>query len=261
MPEVILSGVCVDFPVFSAQSRGLINSVLRYGRRDEQRIEASGLRALRVRALRDIDLRLKAGDRVGLIGRNGAGKTTLLHVLSGVYEPTAGTCWSSGRIAALTDLTLGMDPEANGYDFILTRSIVMGLSKAQARALTAEVEQFTELGEYLHLPVRAYSSGMLLRLAFGVATAVTPDILLMDEMISAGDAQFIDKARRRLDAMLSQAQIFVLASHDDKLMRKLCNLGVLLSEGRIVHTGTIEECLDRHLETREESPGSGPGDG
>lgn len=246
-PHITLSGVCVDFPVFSSQSRGLINTMLRYGRRNQGRIDASGLGGLQVHALRDIDLRLSAGDRLGLIGRNGAGKTTLLRVLAGVYEPTAGVCHCVGRVSALTDLMLGMDPEADGYDFIVTRGIVMGLTRAKAQQMIPFVEAFTDLGEYLHLPVRAYSSGMLLRLAFAVATAITPDILLMDEMIGVGDAQFVDKARARLQQMMSDVQILVLASHNEHILRSFCNRGALLHEGRIVHIGSVQECLERHL--------------
>ncbi len=253
MAHVLLRKVSVDFPIFSSQSRGLINTVLRYSRNQQQRIEASGLGAVQVHALRDIDLRLNPGDRLGLVGRNGAGKSTLLRVLSGVYEPTQGSIESEGRISALTDLMLGMDPEASGYEFIVTRAIVMGLTKLQASELVPDIEVFTELGDYLHLPIRAYSSGMMLRLAFAVATAVAPDVLLMDEMIGVGDVQFIDKAQIRLEAMMSRVQILVLASHNEHLVRKFCNRAMLLSEGRVVHEGPVNEVLVMHLGTGEQS--------
>ena len=201
-------------------------------------------------ALRDIDLELSQGDRIGLIGQNGAGKSTLLRVLSGVYEPSTGTVTSAGRVSALTDLMLGIDPEASGHEFILTRGIVMGLTKAKARQMTPDVEAFTGLGDYLHLPVRTYPSGMLLRLAFAVSTATTPDILLMDEMIGLGDAQFIARATARLEALMSEVRILVLASHNAPILRQFCSTGVLLSEGRIVRIGPLEECLQEHLKTQ-----------
>lgn len=238
----------MDFPVFTAQSKGLINTLLGFGKHDPGRIDAAGAgRRVQVHALRDIDLELNDGDRVGLIGPNGAGKSTLLRVLSGVYEPTAGSISGSGRISALTDLMLGMDPEANGYEFIQTRAIVMGLTSAEARQLTPDIEAFTELGDYLHLPVRTYSSGMLLRLAFAVATANAPDVLLMDEMVGVGDAQFLAKATARLEALMSQVKILVLASHNEAILRKVCDKGVLLSAGRIMKVGPLEDCLQAHL--------------
>jgi ABC-type polysaccharide/polyol phosphate transport system ATPase subunit len=224
----------------------LINALLRFDRAVQQRIESKGGAGVTVHALRDISLQLEAGDRVALIGRNGAGKTTMLRVMSGVYEPEQGEISAYGNISALTDLMLGVDPEASGYDFVVTRGIVMGLTKAQARGLFADVEAFTELGDYLHLPVRSYSTGMLLRLAFAVSTAVVPDILLMDEMIGVGDGQFIERAHRRLDELMSRVEILVLASHNEEILRAFCTKGVVMSEGRIVHLGSLEDCLAFH---------------
>lgn len=247
MAHIHLSGVSVDFPVFTSQSKGLINTLLGFSGPSRGRIDAMGTgRQVQVHALRDINLALTQGDRIGLIGQNGAGKSTLLRVLSGVYEPTAGSVSSKGRVSALTDLMLGMDPEADGYEFILTRGIVMGLTKPQARQLTPDIEAFTELGDYLHLPVRTYSSGMLLRLAFAVSTATTPDILLMDEMIGVGDAQFITRATARLELLMNDVKILVLASHNEAVLRKFCTTGVLLSEGRLVRIGPLEECLQEY---------------
>lgn len=260
MAYICLSKVSVDFPVLTAQSKGLINTLFGFRRNTAGRVDTTGAgRRVQVHALRDINLQLAEGDRVGLIGQNGAGKTTLLRVLSGVYEPTVGTVIGAGRVSALTDLMLGMDPEASGHEFILTRGIVMGLTKAQARQLTPDVEAFTELGDYLHLPVRTYSSGMLLRLAFAVSTAITPDILLMDEMIGVGDAQFIARASTRLQALMSEVRILVLASHNAAILRQFCSTGVLLSEGRIVRIGPLEECLQEYLKTQ--SPAISPAGG
>ena len=248
MAGMLLNKVCVDFPVSTGQSLGLINSLVGFRGRGQGRIDALGSHRAEVHALRDIDLELRPGDRLALIGRNGAGKTTLLRVLSGVYEPTGGNFHCEGRVSALTDLMLGMDPDADGYEFIVSRGIVMGLDKRQARQLIPDVEAFTELGEYLKLPVRAYSSGMLLRLAFAVSTSVTQDILLMDEMIGVGDARFLHKAHDRIEAIMARAQILVLASHNEAILRKFCNRAVLMEEGRVVLAGDVEECLRQHLQ-------------
>lgn len=249
MASIELERVCVDFPLFSSRSRGLLNTLLGKAQGHRGRIEDIGGGAIAVRALRDINLSLKSGDRVGLVGRNGAGKSTMLRVLSSVYEPTSGVIRSAGSISSLIDLMLGMDPEASGYEFIATRCVVMGISSRDAKALVPDIEEFTELGDYLHLPVRTYSSGMLLRLAFAVSTAVAPDILLMDEMIGVGDARFLDKARQRLETMMSKVRILVLASHSDPILKTFCNQGIWLNEGQIAMQGGIEDCLAAYHES------------
>jgi ABC-2 type transport system ATP-binding protein/lipopolysaccharide transport system ATP-binding protein len=243
MSHIVLNDVHVDFPVFTSRSRGLINTVFGYARSDNKRIEASGLYGVNVHALRGITLEFNKGDRVGLIGRNGSGKTTLLRVLSGAYEPTSGDIEVSGTLSSLTDITLGMDLEADGYENIMLRSIVMGRTRREAKERIGEIEEFTGLGEYLRLPVRVYSSGMLLRLAFAVSTAIKPEILLMDEMIGAGDAHFIEKAQARLQNLMSDASILVLASHSSDILRQFCNRGVVLEQGQIVFSGELEACL------------------
>lgn len=246
MAHLQLSRVSVDFTIFSSQARGLVNSILRFDRTMQQRIESKGGAGVTVHALRDIDLHLRTGDRIALIGRNGAGKSTMLRVMSGIYEPEQGEIFTSGKLTALTDLMLGIDPEASGYDFVVTRGIVMGLTKAKAKGLFADIEEFTELGDYLHLPVRSYSTGMLLRLAFAVSTAIVPDILLMDEMIGVGDAKFLERAHRRLGKLMSQVEILVLASHNEEILRAFCTKGIVMSEGRVVHMGPLDECLAIH---------------
>jgi len=244
MASLELRDVHVDLPVFTSRSRGLLNSVFRYSQRERARVEAVGIFTYRVHALRGIDLVIRDGERVGLVGRNGAGKTTLLRVLSGAYEPTQGEISIEGKVSSLTDLTLGMDVDASGYENIAMRAIHLGKSRREARALAADVEDFTELGEYLHLPVRTYSSGMMLRLAFAVSTAIAPDILLMDEMIGAGDALFMAKAKARIEALMARVKILVLASHNDQIVRAFCNRALCLGEGRILYDGDVQSCLD-----------------
>lgn len=241
-----LCNVSIDFPVFTARSRGLLNTLLRLPQREKARVEASGLGRVSVHALRDVNLTLGPGDRLGLVGANGAGKTTLLRVLSGVYEPMQGDLAFSGRVAALTDIMLGMDLDASGYDNIIMRGIVMGLTRRQAQGLIPDVEAFTQLGDHLQLPVRTYSQGMLLRLAFAVSTSVVPDILLMDEMIGAGDAQFFAQARDRINGLIERVSILVLASHNEEILRSFCNRALVLKEGRVVMEGSVDAALAFH---------------
>ena len=246
MAQIALQEVGIDFPVFTSRSRGLINTVLGYASHEQKRVEAAGLSGNTVHALRGVSLELRSGDRVGIVGRNGAGKTTLLRVLSGVYEPYQGQVEIVGRVASLTELTLGMDFDASGYENIIIRSIILGKTRSEAQKLIPDIEAFTELGEYLNLPVRTYSSGMLLRLAFAVSTSITTEILLMDEMVGAGDAQFLEKAQQRLLGLMSQVSILVIASHSNPLLKNFCTKGVYLRSGCVMYVGPIDECIERY---------------
>lgn len=248
MAHITLQDVRVDFPVFTSRSRGLINTIFGYARHEQKRVEAVGLSRHAVHALRDVSLDFRSGDRVGIVGRNGAGKTTLLRVLSGVYEPSQGRIEILGRVASLTDLMLGMDFDASGYENIVIRSIVLGKTRSEARKLIPDIEAFTELGEHLNLPVRTYSTGMLLRLAFAVSTSITPEILLMDEMIGAGDAQFLEKAHQRILGLMSQVSILAIASHSNQILKSFCTKGIFLKNGSIMYVGSIDECIERYLQ-------------
>lgn len=239
-----LQGVCVDFPIYSVASRSLKKTLLR--RSVGGNIARDLGNRLCVRALEDVSLKFEQGDRVGLIGHNGAGKTTLLRVLAGVYEPTGGRIWRAGRTASLLNISLGIDPEATGYENIMVRGLFLGLTPAQVRERMADIEAFTELGDYLAMPVHTYSAGMRLRLAFAVCTCDQPDILLMDEWFGAGDAAFVDKIRQRLEDFVERAGILVLASHNLSLLGQVCRTGVLIEEGRVLANGPIDEVLDRY---------------
>jgi lipopolysaccharide transport system ATP-binding protein len=184
-----------------------------------------------VTALSNVNLELKAGDRLGLIGHNGAGKTTLLRALSGAYEPDDGQVEVRGRIAALLDLALGIDASATGYDNIRLRGRIAGLSAREIEARMDEIAEFSGLGPFLAMPVKTYSAGMRGRLAFAAATAVDADVLLMDEWIAVGDAEFQQLAHRRLLRLVERAGILVLASHDHELLRLYCNKVMRLDGG------------------------------
>jgi ABC-2 type transport system ATP-binding protein len=189
---------------------------------------------------------LEGRDRLGLVGRNGAGKTTLLRVMTGIYEPVAGRLQVSGRVASLTNITMGMDMEGTGYENIVIRGLMLGLTRRQSLERVEDIENFTELGEYLNLPLRTYSAGMLVRLAFAISTSINPEILIMDEMIGAGDKAFAEKATRRLERMMASANILVVASHASETLRRLCNKAALLRQGELIAMGPVEEILRRY---------------
>ena len=240
--HIVLRNVSVTFPVLSFRDRSLRS---RFVRAMTLRRKAS--RPHIVTALDGLDLDIRAGDRVAIVGANGAGKTTLLRVLAGIYPPTAGSIDVLGRCLSLFDLSAGFDEEATGYENIMRRGLVIGARRSEIDARRAEIAEFTELGARLDLPLRTYSSGMMLRLIFAVATAVEGEIVLLDEWIGVGDQQFRKKARRRLDEIVARAGILVLASHDVDLIRSTCNRAILLEEGRITVSGTTEEVLERYL--------------
>ena len=244
MTRIQLSGVSVSYTIFSAAARSIKNIVVSAS--TGGRIGQDQAQHVYVQALDNIDLQLEHGDRVGLIGHNGAGKTTLLRVLAGIYEPEKGLVEIDGRITPLFDVALGIDPESTGYENIVLRGLYLGLQKAEILEKLDEVASFTDLGEFLSLPVRTYSTGMQARLAFAVATCVAPQILLMDEGVAAGDAGFFEKARRRLEEFIGRAGILVFASHSEEIIRASCNKVVLMERGRILWTGDVDEGFSRY---------------
>ncbi|HKS62355.1 MAG TPA: ABC transporter ATP-binding protein [Xanthobacteraceae bacterium] len=244
MPAIDLVDVSVDFPIYTAQTRSIRTDLMR---RIGGRIEHNAHKHTTVvQALRHVSLSLRPGDRLGLIGPNGAGKSTLLRVMSGVYEPPGGVVRIEGKVSALVDITLGFDSELSGYDNIILRSVVLGATIAQARERAPDIAEFSELGEFLTLPIRTYSAGMITRLAFAISTAVQPDILLLDEMVSAGDVHFSKKARERTLAMAESASILVLAIHDTTTLRSFCDKAAVLRSGEIADIGPIDEVLTRY---------------
>lgn len=187
-----------------------------------------------VRALDNLDFEFHEGDRVGLLGHNGSGKTTLLQVLAGIYEPLSGELTVQGRVTSMLGITLGMEVEATGLDNIYLRGSLMGLSRHEIDAMVDDIAEFAGIGEYLNLPMRTYSSGMLMRLAFAVATSIDADIILMDEWLSVGDADFVGKAKARITEMVGKARLAVIASHNHALIKDQCNVILTLEHGKIV---------------------------
>jgi ABC-type polysaccharide/polyol phosphate transport system ATPase subunit len=242
--SIELTNVSVIFPIYDSSTRSLKNCIMPSSLGG--RIGSSGGNDSVVEALSDVTLKFEHGDRVGLVGHNGAGKTTLLRVLAGLYEPCLGEAKIEGHIAPLFDIFLGMDPEATGYDNILLRALFLGMTRKEAITRMDDIAAFTELGEFLNLPMRTYSAGMRMRLAFAVSTSIKPDILLLDEGIGAGDASFLEKAEMRLKEFTSQAGIIVLASHSNGLIQKMCKTAILMNRGQVVAVGGVEEILQRY---------------
>jgi ABC-2 type transport system ATP-binding protein/lipopolysaccharide transport system ATP-binding protein len=196
-------------------------------------------------AVSDVDLAVDAGDIHCLIGPNGAGKSTLIRVLADIYAPSAGTIERRGTLIPMFDIGIGFDPEATGYENIILRGMMMGLTRREIAARTDEIAAFSELGEYLDLPIRTYSAGMTLRLMFSIATSVAGDIILMDEWISVGDESFQIKAQKRMLEITGKAGILVIASHDPNTLLQHCTLGMRLEKGRVADFGPIERVLNR----------------
>jgi len=239
MSSIKLNNVGVDFPIFgSARNLRLsLLSGLTGGKIFAGRLKGQGIS---VKALEDINLELRSGDRVGLIGHNGAGKSTLLRVMAGVYTPTIGSIVSCGRITPLLHQSPGLEPEDSGYENIITCGLLLGMSLAEVIEKIPKIIEFSDLGDYIHLPVRTYSSGMLARLSFSVATSIDPGVLLLDEGIGAADARFSDKAAKRIKELISKTDVLVLASHSEALIDSMCNKAALMHHGRLIEFGNVE---------------------
>lgn len=238
MAAISLESVTIDFPIYSTAGRSLKNALMQVA--TGGRIGANNDGRIVVRALENVSLSLKDGDRLGIIGDNGSGKTTLLRVLSNVYYPTYGSVNVDGTVASLLNVFIGTDPEATGRENIHLRGAMLGLPNKQMADKVEEIAEFTELGNFLDVPVRTYSTGMQMRLAFAVATVVRPEILLMDEWLSVGDESFRAKAEQRLTEMVESTRILVVASHSRHLIAHTCNRVLWLEHGRVRLDGDFD---------------------
>lgn len=250
MASVVLENVTVDFPIYGSQS-SLRKELFTRAIGGLIRREGTHHRRVTVRALSEVCLRLGDGDRLGLVGHNGAGKSTLLRVLARVYEPVQGRVAITGRVSPLFDTSPGLDTDDTGYENIRTCGLLLGMTRAEIARKIPEIEQFSELSEYLSLPVRTYSSGMMTRLSFSIGTAIDPEILLLDEGLDAGDARFAARVAQRVAELIARSRMLVLASHSLDLIRSLCNRAILLESGRIVATGSPDEVIELYRQSNQ----------
>jgi len=231
MAEISFENVTLSYPIYNNRNMSLRSQIVRIATGGT--IEQEAGQHTVVTALKNVSFKLQDGDAVGLVGHNGAGKSTLLRTIAGIYQPVSGTIHRKGRVATVFEIGAGLEPELSGYENIINLGMMMGLSLNQAKALTPDVEEFTELGDFLKLPVRTYSSGMTMRLMFAVATSITPEILLIDEMFATGDSNFQEKSLARIKKLISSAKIFVFASHNPGLIRTYCNRLFKLEHGHL----------------------------
>ena len=250
--KITVNGVYVDIPIYDVSKTSLkkniankITSALGL----DQKIGESSNYAI-VRALQNITIEIKSGDRIGIVGKNGAGKSTLLRVLGGIYEPTQGDITINGSVATLLDLTLGMDDEESGAANIYLRGLILGKSTEEISNVFDEIVDFSGLGEFINLPIRTYSNGMKLRLAFSISTAFTADILILDEVIGVGDQDFLRKANERLDKLHEKSEIVILTSHSNEIISTVCNKALYMEAGRIKGFGSVDEIISEYTSDR-----------
>ena len=244
MAHLKLENVGVEFAIYQSSARSLKTAILQSVGGVIGASSDSGRTV--VRALHDVNLEIRRGDRVALIGHNGAGKTTLLRTMAGIYRPTRGQLVAEGRRVPLFDVGLGFDSDASGYENIVLRGLLMGVSRREIESKVDSIAAFSGLGKFLELPVRTYSSGMAMRLIFSIATSIDADILLMDEWIAAGDEAFLSQADKRLHELIDRSHILVFASHAVNLLQATCRRAVVLEGGSIVFDGPLEEALQRY---------------
>ena len=229
MAHISIENLTVEFAIFGANARSLKNKIL--AQATGGRVMSGAHDVITVRAIDGLNLEINDGDRVGLVGHNGSGKTTLLRVLAGIYKPNGGAIAIEGQVGALLDSTAGMDPESTGIENIYLRGYMMGMGRREIASKLDDIAEFSELGDFLELPMRTYSTGMSARLAFAVSTAAHNDILLIDESIGAGDAAFQKKAQQRIESLFDRTPIVILASHSETLISEFCNRRVMMEHG------------------------------
>lgn len=245
MARINLNHVSVDIPIFNSQGRSLKKTIMGFSTGGRIGLTEAG--STTVRSLDDISLDVRNQEKIGLIGDNGAGKSTLLRVLGKVYVPTSGTASITGKIGSLISISLGIDGEATGIENIYLRAALLGIPRKELERELDELIDFTELGEFINMPVRTYSTGMHLRLAFAVSTMIKPDILLMDEWLSVGDQQFQAKAEKRLNSLIERSNILVIASHSRGLIENCCNRVIWLEHGKIKMDGDPKEVCSQYF--------------
>jgi lipopolysaccharide transport system ATP-binding protein len=236
VPHILAERMDIEFPLYHLTGRSLKKRLLS---RAGVRLQADSGNRVVVAALRALSFRVDRGERVALVGHNGAGKTTLLRTLAGIYEPAAGRLEVEGQIGSLIDPSAGLDPDSTGRENIRLRCLYRGLGAQETRERVEAIGEFSGLGQFLDVPIRTYSAGMSVRLSFAIATMIEPEILLMDEWLAAGDADFQQLAQRRLEHLVAEADILVMATHNMSIARSWCDRAIRLENGRIVDDGPV----------------------
>jgi lipopolysaccharide transport system ATP-binding protein len=247
MAHIEFKDANVEFPIYNANGRSLKKRLIQVATGGQLGSDDQG--RVVVRALDSISFTIGKGERVGLLGHNGAGKSTMLRMLSGVYEPSSGYARIEGTIGSLIDISLGIDPEATGRENIFLRGGLLGMSRAEITSHVDDIIDFSELGDFIDMPLRTYSTGMHMRLGFAVSTIVRPEILLMDEWLSVGDEAFTLKAEARLTNLVKASSILVIASHSQELILRTCNRAMWLEHGKIRMDGAPAEVCSTYFTT------------
>jgi ABC-type polysaccharide/polyol phosphate transport system ATPase subunit len=247
MARIFLHNVDLEFRVDALKHDTFRSAFVRFlGRRTSRQIKT----------LQSVSVRIESGERVGLIGHNGAGKTTLLKVMAGIYPPQRGVVSTEGHVCPLFEVVTGFEWDANGWENIRTRALLLGMSPREIDRRIESIGEFSNLGEFLDIPVRHYSQGMHLRLAFATSAAVDPEILLLDEVMAAGDVSFMESARTRMNTLMERASIVVFATHSLDLLPRFCERTILLRHGRIVADGPTEVVVKLYTDAATEAPGA-----
>lgn len=243
-----LKNISLDFPVYEANSLSIRNTFKNVGRDLISRSKISMENRSIVKGLTDINLSIKHGDKVALLGSNGSGKTTLLKLIAGIYSPTLGNIEKKGKINCMLDIGFGFEPDATGYENIYLTNIFQGIQKKDIDIMLSEIEEFSGLGEFLNMPFRTYSSGMQARLAFSCAVANSPEILLIDEFFSTGDKDFLKKSEKKVLEMMSSSSILIFASHNLEMLKKICDKGILIKDGKVDDYGEINNIIEKYID-------------
>lgn len=238
-----LEGVNLHYSSVAYQERSLKSWLAKLAKR-----KGNSQKIGDVHALKNVNLEIHEGERVGLLGHNGAGKSTFLKTVAGLYPTSSGQLQVQGKVRSLFDLSLGFEPDATGRENILYRGLLLGLSPKYMRQMQDEIVEFADLGEFIDYPIKTYSAGMQVRLAFAISTSVGGNILLLDEVIGAGDANFMIKAKKRITALIEQAEILVLASHDFGTLKEICQRGLVFHKGQIIFDGNMLEAIVKYKE-------------
>jgi lipopolysaccharide transport system ATP-binding protein len=240
-PSISMQGVNLHYAAVAFRERSLKSLLARPFGRTRSTAEVHD-----IHALKDVNLEIRGGERVGLLGHNGAGKSSFLKTVAGLYPISAGSLQVEGEVRSLFDLSLGFEPDATGRENILYRGLLLGLTPKFMRAREKEIIEFADIGEFIDYPIKTYSAGMQVRLAFAISTAVGGDILLLDEVIGAGDANFMAKAKQRIATLIDQAEILILASHDFNALKSLCRRGLVFHHGAVIFDGPIDRAVDAY---------------